>query len=317
MNLSVQSMISYIKEETNRHNMDNLTRTEAYQSFYQSFPNIKWAFLASMVSRNAGWNMTDLHSPVFETLLPQKTRTRLFSTYERANWLIFSDAYPQLLLYSLSLKHQKPLFRQLCYFDVSTFMQNEWFHFWNTGDQTRLMTALIINEQNVIRQPVVNQRFYKHAVFERFPYAFQDLLHMNAILFPTRTGDVFATDVFDFRSVTKRIQLGKRLAAILFHPMIYPAVFDFASQTTPTGSSQEYEQYQSNHNGVYTPKLRDVYPIVTHQDIIRKDWSRNEGILEKWWKPVSISVEDNRWKAFKKKRQFLAQIVKPLRFLKK
>ncbi|UFU01270.1 DUF2515 domain-containing protein [Radiobacillus kanasensis] len=317
MNSSIQEMVSFIKEQTKLHNLDNITRTKAYQAFYKKHPEIKWAFLASMVSRNAGWNMTDLHSPVFETILPKKTRKRLFSTYERANWLIFSDAFPQLILYSLSIKQNKPLFHHLCYFHVSSFMQKEWHLFWKIGDQSRLMTALIINEQNVIRNPVIQEPFYKKTVFNRIPYLFQDFLHMNAILFPNLHGRIFATDVFDFKSVTKRIELGKRLSAYLFHPELYQGVYDFAFHTPPTGSSQEYEQYQSNHHGVCTPRLRDVYPVVSHQDNIRQDWNRNGGIPKKWWKPVEISLSDNSWTSFSKKRHLLTSFVQPLYLLKK
>ncbi|UTW69707.1 DUF2515 family protein [Anaerobacillus sp. HL2] len=49
-------------------------------------------------------------------LLPKKYPEVLFLTYERANWLIFSDAYPQLLLYEKSKQLQKPCFHLLKFF---------------------------------------------------------------------------------------------------------------------------------------------------------------------------------------------------------
>lgn len=41
-------------------------------------------FLASMVSRNAGWNMTDLEGRYYATVLPQTVKTFVL-TYEEAN----------------------------------------------------------------------------------------------------------------------------------------------------------------------------------------------------------------------------------------
>lgn len=76
-----------------------------------------------MVSRNAGYCMTDLKGVWFQKLLDEKTRKALFLTYEDANWLIFSDAYPQLMIYEWSKTAGKPLFHLLDAFYVSAFMK--------------------------------------------------------------------------------------------------------------------------------------------------------------------------------------------------
>lgn len=39
---------------------DNISRTVFYDQFYLKHKEIVWGYLASFVSRNAGWNMTDL-----------------------------------------------------------------------------------------------------------------------------------------------------------------------------------------------------------------------------------------------------------------
>lgn len=78
-----------IKKEIEIANMDNISRTQSYQDYYVRNSEIRWAFLASMVSRNAGWNMTDLKGRYYATVLPQTVKKHLFLTYEEANWIIF------------------------------------------------------------------------------------------------------------------------------------------------------------------------------------------------------------------------------------
>ncbi|UOK59911.1 DUF2515 domain-containing protein [Bacillus sp. OVS6] len=60
----------------------------------------------------------------------------LFLTYEDANWLIFSDAYPQLMLYEISKQKGHPLFHLLDEFHVSPFMKREWQIFWRKKHRT-------------------------------------------------------------------------------------------------------------------------------------------------------------------------------------
>ena len=74
----------------------------------------------------------------------------------------FLDAFPQLLLYEESKKRRAPLFHLLQYFNVSIFMEKEWLLFWERRDMNRLMTALIINEQNKIQKPVIENTYFKN-----------------------------------------------------------------------------------------------------------------------------------------------------------
>lgn len=301
--------IHYIKNKTKNANLDNISRTKAYQNFYRLFPEIKWSFLASMVSRNAGWNMTDMKTETYKEFLSPRVRKQLFSTYERANWLIFSDAYPQLLLYQLSDTINKPLFHLLEDFSVSKFMQREWCHFWREKDKDRLLTALIINEQNVIQVPVTKHPFYKYHVFMNWPYLLQDFFKMSAVLFPSRKGYVYAIDVHDFSNVTNRINLGKRLASTLFHPMLYQHFYDFALHTEHTGSRSDYEQYivDDSYSTSNSPSLRRVFPIIDHQDTFRMDWYLERGIKKKWWKTEDIS--DNQWNSYNKKKKLIETFI--------
>ncbi|MFD2045834.1 DUF2515 family protein [Ornithinibacillus salinisoli] len=301
---SKQYCLYYITKMTKKHNLDNISRTKAYQHFYLQYPEIKWALVASIVSRNAGWNMTDLYLPAYQSLLSKKERTQLFMTYERANWLIFSDAFPQLLVYKLSRKYNRPLFYLLKKYNVSTYMINEWNHFWKTNDTERLMVALIINEQNVIQTPVINQSYFKHHVFMRLPYLVQDFLLMNAVLLPTRSGIIYGEFVQGFTKIKNRISIGKQIAATIFSENIYQEIIRFVKSVEHTGSRMDYEQFlpvPPSRN----PFLRIVYPVITHQDKIRNDWYKLGGIKKDWVIPAQTVPNERIGSIFYKKRNLL------------
>lgn len=83
-----------IRTETAVLNRNNITRTQAYLAFYNRNPEIHWAFLAHMVSRNGGYHMTDLKSSNMTHLLDRAERQKFFLFLERANSAIFADAFP-------------------------------------------------------------------------------------------------------------------------------------------------------------------------------------------------------------------------------
>ncbi|WNF21478.1 DUF2515 domain-containing protein [Mesobacillus jeotgali] len=276
-------LIERIRLQTDENNLDNISRTSAYLDFYLEYPEMIWAFLASMVSRNGGYNMCDLEGDWFSKFLDPPIRKRLFLTYERANWLIFRDAYSQLLLYSYSTKKSLPMFHLLKFLDVSTFMEKEWKVFWEHGDKKRLMTALIINEQNVIHNPVIQHPIYKKRVFNTMMFSFEDHLHFSTVLFPTCEGELYGASVNGFKSVSKRINLGKRLASILFDQRYYPLFLEFAIHTEHTASRHDYEQYFVNQKKRDTPFLRCTYPIIQHHFHRQGDWYKERGLRKKWF----------------------------------
>nr|WP_233434873.1 DUF2515 domain-containing protein [Mesobacillus jeotgali] len=276
-------IIQKIRLETHDKNLDNISRTSAYLDFYLEYPEMIWAFLASMVSRNGGYNMCDLEGDWFPKMLAHPIRQRLFLTYERANWLIFRDAFSQLLLYSYSTKKSTPMFHLLRYFDVSMFMEKEWKRFWEHGDKKRLMTALIINEQNVIHNPVIKHPVYKKRVFNTMMFSFEDYLHFSTVLFPTCDGELYGASVNGFKSISKRINLGKRLASILFDHRYYPLFLEFAVQTEHTASRHDYEQYFPYGKNRDTPFLRCTYPIIQHHFHQQGDWYKERKFHNKWF----------------------------------
>lgn len=297
------TLFHYILKEVKKHNIDNISRTNAYLHYYVHHPEIKWALLASIVSRNAGWNMTDLYLSPFQHLFGEKELYRLFMTYERANWLIFSDAYPQLLIYRQSKLANKPLFHLLKKFRVSLFMIKEWYHFWKFQDKDRLVRSLIINEQNVIQTPVIEHPYFQYHIFHKMPYLMQNLFSMNAVLLPAKKG-LYGAYVRGFTRLTNRITLGKRIASILFHPQLYEHILHYMLTHEHTGSRKDYEQFL-NHSYPNAPMLRLIYPQVMHQDRIRKDWFVERGLKRKWLKIIKKQDDMEIGEVFYRKRNIL------------
>ncbi|MFP7493818.1 DUF2515 family protein [Terribacillus saccharophilus] len=277
-------LLTSIEKKTAAANVDNIRRTMAYQAFYERNPEICWAFLASMVSRNAGWNMTDLQLDMFRALLSVRIRKQLFSLYERANWLIFSDAYPQLLLYEAHKHGEIDMVAHLRHFQVSAYMEETWRQFLKDGDRQRLLYRLIVNEQHVIGSPVIVQPFYEEHVFKRWPYKLQDLFRLNAVFFPTMDGKLYGLCAHHFTSVDERIQMGKELSQLLFHEKLSPSFLQFAKKAPYTGSRDDYECF-GRFRTVGSLPLRQCYPVISHEDKIRKDWYRYGGINQSWLSP--------------------------------
>ncbi|SEP66439.1 DUF2515 family protein [Piscibacillus halophilus] len=301
-------IVNYIKEQTKIHNQNNVTRTKAYLNFYERFPEIKWSFLASFVSRNAGWNMTDLQSEPYVQFLSEDQRKSLYLTYESINWYIFQDAYPQLLIYQLSVEKETPLFFLLKHFQVSNFVEEEWYRYFREHDEERLLYAQIINEQNLIEQPIMEKQPYKRKVFRTIPFQGQNMVHFNAVLLPTEQGKLYGDFVSNFLSVNKRIAIGKRIANILFYPHLYPLFKSFADHVDVTGDRMEYEQFMEtpltqSHN------LTDFYRDTQHQiNDYRVDWSAYTKIKRRWFKEEPLKNIKPINHSFYKKRQWIKHL---------
>ncbi|ARK30354.1 DUF2515 family protein [Halalkalibacter krulwichiae] len=286
-----------IVNQSEKGNVDNISRTIFYEQFFKNHPEIIWSLLAGIVSRNAGWNMTDLKSEWFQVLLKKDFRNLLFHTYERANWTIFADAYPQLLWYAIAKETGKPEFELLEQLQVSRFMQREWRHFLNKRDKRRLCTALIINEQYMLEQTVMKNPLYRDKVFSSLLYNLEEYAHMSYVIFPTVNGQVFGLYVRNFKNVTSRIWLGKQLQQLLFHPFVHQDILQFTIETPPTGSRDDYQQYMKWKPSNTSPLLREVYPVVTHHWKDRYDWSEFFFGTEKLFADTKTikPVERTRW----------------------
>ncbi|GIP31163.1 DUF2515 family protein [Paenibacillus sp. J2TS4] len=179
------ALVRELLEQTSHLNHNNVTRTTAYGEFYDKHPDVHWALLAHMVSRNGGWNMTDLRGDLLPRLLDASHIEAVFEMMERANALIFQDAYPQLLLYEQSLRWNRPLFHLLPMLHVSRFMRPVWELFWDGGSSSLLTIALIINEQNYIQGRVAEHPAYQKAL-DPLIRLMQAVAQTNQVVFPCK-----------------------------------------------------------------------------------------------------------------------------------
>jgi hypothetical protein len=301
-----RKIIQEIKLKTEELNKNNITRTKAYLDFYKKHPEIHWAFMAHMVSRNGGWSMTDLKAELLTRLLSKKEKSSFFAFLERGNWLIFQDAFPQLLLYEESLKRKESLFRLLPQFNVSIFIETIWDYYWESSNSSLLTIGLIINEQNYIENRVIQNQNYIKDVFSTLEFEIQDFLSFNQILFPYNVYGVTTLagqTVNQFQSLHERIQLGKRLYAILFDKEVLEKVEEWAMAHPHTASRKDYWPHIFNdvHEGIpglkyqiklsscklksgarriYSPKLQNAWENVIHPEAEPGEWFTDFKVLD-------------------------------------
>lgn len=294
-----------IRKETEAWNRNNLTRTQAYWNVYRDFPELHWALLAHMVSRNGGWSMTDLKGEWLPRLMEPDTAALHFELLETCNALIFRDAYPQLKLYAESRRRGSPLFRLLPRLGVSAFMEPFWERFWADRNPVPLTIALIVNEQNVIQAPVVEHPRFREHLLSTPIFRAQPWLQTTQIVFPLmrakrkagRPLPLAGRVLENFSRLEERIGFGKGLYAMLFgYPRVLAGVAAFAEQTPHTGSRADYwpERFRtSNNNGGslpggkhsadvrwFSPPLEKAWPDRPLPEAPGKDWFRDSIALD-------------------------------------
>ncbi|WP_240689090.1 DUF2515 family protein [Ammoniphilus sp. YIM 78166] len=318
-----KGILDDIRKHTSTFNRNNLTRTKAYLDYYLRNPQIHWSFLAHMVSRNAGWSMTDLKGEWLPRILREDEAETFFHFLERGNWLIFQDAFPQLLLFEEGKKREKNLSHLLPHIQVSRFMQVNWNYYIETQDSTLLSMALIINEQNYIESRLIQDPYYQEQVLSTLQFKLQDILSLNQILFPFqgqgRIPDLLGQTLHQFASLHERIELGKRLYKILFRDeWNRKKVEEWASSHPHTGSRKDYWFHLFNDVKdsvpgmpykiriekcslkdrtlrIYSPKLPQVWPDIEHKQGDKEDWYKD-------WKEAGyllgeIELQDERIEA--------------------
>ncbi|MEH6891723.1 DUF2515 domain-containing protein [Bacillus sp. JJ864] len=303
-------LIHQINDQTRKHNKNNVTRTQAYYRFYLRYPEIQWALLGHMVSRNGGWNMTDLKGELYTRLLSEKDQLTFFSFLERGNWLIFQDVFPQFLLYEQSIKKEKNLFYLLPFFHVSTFMETIWNYFWSTGDCYTLAIATVINEQSYLEKRVIQNEYFKKTVLNSIAFKLYDFFRFNHILFPLYKDEtkqktlLFGDTIKHFISLHERILLGKRLYSLLFRrENILQRVINWAHDHPHTGSRKDYWphlfydvnesfsrafyerrikncQLRKGANRLYSPRFIYAWKDLNHEEAESEDWFEDWRIMD-------------------------------------
>ncbi|MDG5790104.1 DUF2515 family protein [Evansella sp. AB-P1] len=303
-------LVHWIKSETNKYNKNNITRTQAYLDYFQRNNAIHWAFLAHMVSRNAGWNMTDLKGELLSRLFSSKEQSDFFTFLERGNWLIFQDAYPQLLLYEESVNRQTNLFHLLPFFNVSIFMEIIWNEFFETRNHYLLTVALIINEQHYIEERLIKNSHYQQTVLNTLEFKLHELLSLNQLLFPFRNKNMIALkgkSVNHFSSLHERIMIGKGLYNILLenknpilswslsHPHTgsrkdyWPHLFHDVNEAVPGKTFKRRLKdckLIKGANKIYSPKLKYAWKDLDQVAPNKEDWYRD-------WKIINYLIKDN------------------------
>lgn len=311
-----RGLLDSIRQQTGIQNRNNLTRTEAYLQYFLANPEVHWSLLAHVVSRNGGWGMTDLRGEWFSRISTSGEPNEFFAFLERANWLIFSDAYPQLLLYEAAKKRGRDLSYLLPELHVSRLMPPIWNDFWQTRDSHLLTRALIVNEQNYIESRVVQNAVYSQAVLGSIQYQLQSLLNLNQVVIPFRKGGTVrlgGTAARHFASLEDRIETGKRLYKILFQDKFQTLAMLTWTQTVPhtasradywpdfftpkyVESSRPYEprflQNGLQNRRIYSPRLQDVWSDVHHNAAETNDWFQDSTCFIHLFDPVKRQPRD-------------------------
>ncbi|WP_174733005.1 DUF2515 family protein [Mesobacillus harenae] len=282
-----QRIVAEIRKKTAEMNVNNVTRTRAYLSYYKRNPEVHWAFLAHMVSRNGGYYMTDLKSEYLDHLLHTDEGDSYFHFLERCNAYIFNDAYPQLLLYEYSKKRKTPLFELLRSFHVSVFMRPVWEMFFKNKNSSFITAAMIINEQKMLETRVIKGLYKSATLTSDLLFKIQESLGFTAIYFPESNRKnkplrLKGVSVTNFSDVDYRIRTGKKLYQLLFFSKKEnPLSLSFASKQEHTGSRADYwgwlftNRKKKSAKKLFSPALIDAWKNQQHFFIQKRDWYHN------------------------------------------
>jgi hypothetical protein len=292
INDSQTTVIQYIKKETKKLNQNNLTRTAGYFSFFQQNPEIIWSFLAHMVSRNAGYFMTDLKGEFLDSLIKPADAKALYSILEQGNSMIFQDAYPQLLLYKESKRAKRSLFHLSRHFNISPFMEGVWELFFEGDDSHLLPIAQIINEQKHIEHHLIKTKQFQY-LKRSLPYRIQNWLQLSQVLFPVvPLKNTAGKSISQFDDINNRITVGKHLYWLLSQKQHFSKVFQFAAETPHSASRSDYAPHLfsinrlaitktkekltlfkvKNNEKIYSPKLEDVWTETYNGPFFSEEW---------------------------------------------
>ena len=99
--------------EIDERNRDNVARTASYLELYAITRNegreLPWLFMAHLVSRNAGYLMSDLARAIDrdDGVFSREALEEMFAFLERANFLIFHDAWRHMIVHLLGGAHDE------------------------------------------------------------------------------------------------------------------------------------------------------------------------------------------------------------------
>jgi hypothetical protein len=255
----LEAMLAELPER----NRDNVTRTESYLELYtytrEEASDLPWLLMAHLVSRNGGYMMTDVAESIArdDGVFSRGALEDLFLFLERANYLIFHDAWHHVLLHLLGRAHEATPPR------VPRFMSEAWTRYEADARsgaaaaptpeaERRLVCDLVTNEQNFIERRVVhNARFAKAAAMVAF---FESIGREAPIVLPDKS---YTTTVGGFASLERRIATGWRIFDERLADRAGRArLFEWATAHPHTGSRAAY-------GGRSTRTVREAWPVGT------------------------------------------------------
>jgi hypothetical protein len=257
----VTATLERLLAELDARNRDNVTRTASYLELYaytrEHPPDVPWLLMAHLVSRNGGYMMTDVAQSLARGgPFSRESLEELFLFLERANFLIFYDAWYHVLHHLLGRS------RELAPRRTPRFVCEAWARHEREYDERQLVCDLVVNEQNLIEHRVVhNPRFARALAVVGFVEA---VGRERPIVLP---GIDEKITVGGFGSLERRIATGWRIfdVALADHAR-RDALFRWAIAHPHTGSRAVY-------GGRATPSLREAWP----EDRVRPLWDAVHG----------------------------------------
>ena len=255
-----------MQAQLDERNVDNVARTQSYLELYawtrEHPPDLPWILMAHLVSRNAGYLMTDLARSLERTKEPtmHAAMTTLFVMLERANYLIFWDAWHHVCahLAGQSADLETPRTPE---FMCGAYRRYERAIAGRVGEQVppeverQLVMDLVHNEQHLIEHRAVH-----HPELAPGLHLLQ-LIELfgrdGPIILPwaLRRREPPKIRVGKFARVERRIATGARIFdEALADRRSRDAMFRWAAAHPHTGSREAY-------GGRPGPTLREVWPL--------------------------------------------------------
>lgn len=238
--------------ERDERNRDNVARTMSYLELYAFARDrgveLPWLLMAHLVSRNAGYLMTDLGVALREpgNVFTDEATRELFWFLERANFLIFHDAWHHVLHHLLGRTSRLGE-------ETPRFMRDAWRRYEEKPSERSLVLDLVCNEQNLIEMRVVHHPRFDRA---RAMIAFFEGIGREAPIVLPKT-DARIT-VGTFAKLERRIETGQRIFDTVLAPRAgRDEIFAWATAHAHTGSRGVYTK--ARHGAT----LREVWPHET------------------------------------------------------
>lgn len=245
--------------ELGERNRDNVTRTASYLELYawtrEHGPDLPWLLMAHLVSRNGGYNMTDVAAGLGRDDGPfgHEAQLEMFGMLERANFLIFHDAWHHVLMALMGRSASLGPPR------TPVYVCGAWARYEGAraaacgvvtpAAERQLVRDLVTNEQNLIERRVVRApRFAKALAVIGFV---ESMGRERPLVLPCTDAKI---TVGGFGSLDRRIAAGWRIFdEVLADREGREAMFRWAMDHPHTGSRAVY-------GGRPTPTVREAWP---------------------------------------------------------